>query len=323
MGSLSRWAVFITVFLCIYGSLHLYMLIKVRRAFHVEGWSYVLLLVALLYLMLAPIQARLMHHQSYELSAVMMSWIGYLWMGYLFIFICLSVPLDLYHLAMASLQQLRDTDWTHMMLARRQNVLLTATVAGGLMVYGAVAAYQVPLNHITLTSAKIPESMGRLRIVQISDLHLGTMTYPGRLGPILTAIRAAQPDILVSTGDLVDGPIRDGNTLAGLLKALPAPMGKFAVTGNHEFYLAPEGALQFTQAAGFTLLRGSAVPLNESIVVAGVDDPAGDGPNPDAAEVKAAGRAAARAVCHSAQTPTRVGASGWPALRPPAFRPHP
>jgi uncharacterized protein len=278
MGSLSRWAVFLAVFLCVYGSLHLYLLVKVRRAYHVEGWGHILLVMVLLFLMLTPIQARLLDVQGHALSALMMTWIGYLWMGYVFIFVCLAIPLDAYHSAAATLQQLFNADWTHIMLSRRQNMALTAAVTAGLMLYGAYAAFQVPVNHITLPSTKVPEAAGRVRIVQISDLHLGPMTYPGRLGPILNAIREARPDVLVSTGDLVDGPLRDGATVAGLLRALPAPMGKFAVIGNHEFYLGIQSATQFTQSAGFTLLRGESVQLADGIVLAGVDDPTGGRP---------------------------------------------
>ncbi|MCJ8499090.1 metallophosphoesterase [Desulfatitalea alkaliphila] len=286
MGDLSRWAVLIAVFLCIYGALHLYLLIKLRRSFYVEGWSYILLLLVLLFLMSAPVQARLMHHQGYELSALLMYWIGFLWMGNLLLFTCISIPIDLYHLTMATLQQLLNADWTHLMLARRQNVFLTAMLAGALMIYGAVAAYRVPLHHFTLTTAKLPHGMERLRIVHLADLHLGPMTYPGRLGPVLTAVRTAQPDLLVSTGDLVDGPLWNAHALAGQLKALPTPMGKFAVTGNFEFHNDIEGALQFTQSAGFVALRGTAVALNDTLVVAGVDDPAGNSGHGQMAEAR-------------------------------------
>ncbi len=281
MENVSRWAAFLFIFLCIYGSFHLYLLMKVKRAFYVEGWTYILIIAVLLFLLIAPLQARVLEGQGHTTLAWVLLWIGYVWMGLLFLFVCLGVPLDAYHLAICSLQQLFNTDWTHLMLARRQHVTLVAAAACALFVYGAYTAYQVQTRHHIVHSTKIPESVDRIRIVHISDLHVGPMTYPGRLNPILAAIRAAEPDILVSTGDLVDGTHPDLATIAGDLKALPATLGKFAVTGNHEFHVDTPAAVQFTQAAGFTLLHGSALEVAHNIVVAGMDGPAG-GPGADA-----------------------------------------
>jgi hypothetical protein len=280
------------------------------------------ILAIFLFLLLAPIQARVLEGQGYATLSWIILWIGFVWMGLLLLFVCLGIPLDAYHLSLGSLQQLFNADWTHLMLSRRQNVTLVAALAGGLFIYGAYAAYEVQVRHHILHSAKIPESTGRIRIVQISDLHVGPMTYPGRLNPVLSAIRAAEPDILVSTGDLVDGMHPDLSTIAAEFKNLPAPLGKFAVTGNHEFYRDIQSAAQFTQAAGFTLLRGSAMKIADHIIMAGVDDPAG-GPGADAAEARMLENLSEGSIRHPAQTPARGRARRWQAIRSSTFRAHP
>ncbi len=271
MGSLSRWVIFLAAFFCIYGSLHLYLLVKVRRALYLESWGYILLVVILLFLMTAPINARILT-ESYPIFSLALTWIGYLWMAYLFLFVCLAIPIDSYHLIISGLQQLFNVDWTNIVMLRRNSLALVAVGAGGVMIYGAYAAYQVGVEHISLSSPKISAADGRVRIVQISDLHLGPMLYPGRLNPILAAIRTAQPDILVSTGDLIDGKIRNEAKIARELNALPARIGKFAVSGNHETYHGIETAMAFTRAAGFKPLHDESVPLDRSIIVVGVDD---------------------------------------------------
>lgn len=275
MGSLFRWLIFLSVFLCLYGSLHLYVLIKVRRSLYLEGLGYILLLVVLAFLMLAPIQARLLQSGGHSLFGLLLTWIGYIWMGYIFLFVCLAIPMDLYHLVAGGLQQLLDKDLTDYMLMRRHNLMLVAAAAGALTVYGAFAAHFVGVRHVTVPCAKLPGPMERLRIVQISDLHLGPMLYPGRLDPIISAVNEAKPDVIVCTGDLIDGPLDDGAEVAQLLAALPAPMGKFAVLGNHEFYFGLPEAARFLEMAGFQLLRGAAAQPVEGIAIAGLDDPAG------------------------------------------------
>jgi predicted MPP superfamily phosphohydrolase len=116
--------------------------------------------------------------------------------------------------------------------------------------------------------------VGRLRIVQISDVHLGLIVREERLKRILAIVKEAHPDILVSTGDLVDGEICKLNNLSGLLAEIRPRYGKYAVTGNHEFYAGFEQARCFTEDAGFTLLRGDVVIPGGLITIAGVDDPA-------------------------------------------------
>ncbi len=275
MRSLLHWLVFLAVFLCLYGSLHLYVLIKVRRSLYLEGLSYILLVVVLAFLMFAPIQARFLQSQGHSLFGLLLTWIGYVWMGYIFLFVCIAIPVDLYHLIAGSLQQLLDADLTDYMLMRRHNLMLVAAAAGVLTVYGAFAAHFVGTRHVTVPCAKLPGTMERLRIVQISDLHLGPMLYPSRLDPIITAVDQAKPDILVCTGDLIDGPLEDGPAVSQLFAALHAPMGKFAVLGNHEFYLGLDKATPFIEMAGFQLLRGAGAQPAEGIAIAGIDDPAG------------------------------------------------
>jgi predicted MPP superfamily phosphohydrolase len=91
---------------------------------------------------------------------------------------------------------------------------------------------------------------------------------------ILAIVRAEKPDIFISTGDLVDAQINHLPGLVELLSKIEARHGKFAITGNHEYYAGLDKALAFTRACGFTLLRGTAASSGV-INIAGVDDPAG------------------------------------------------
>ena len=92
---------------------------------------------------------------------------------------------------------------------------------------------------------------------------------------MLKEVKAADPDILVSTGDLVDGQINDLPGLAELLREINPRYGKFAITGNHEFYAGLNHAMDFTERAGFTILRGEGITITGLINIVGVDDPAG------------------------------------------------
>lgn len=271
---MSRLIIFLSLYFCIYGAVHLYLLIKWRRAFYFQGMEYFLLFLVLTFLLLAPVNARILELQGYRLAAFLMTWTGFLWMGFVFIYVCLALPLDGYHLLLGFGQKLTSGDWTNLMLSRRQSVGLVVFLTCGLMIYGAISAHQIPVEKITIRTSRLPSKVARIRIVQISDVHLGPMLYPGRLAPIIAAIEKERPDILVCTGDLIDGPLLSPGTTAADFFSLPAPMGKYAVTGNHEYYYGIEKASAFIGEAGFTLLNDRSVPVGEHVVICGVNDPA-------------------------------------------------
>lgn len=272
---MSRLILLLSLYFCIYGSVHLYVLIKLRRAFYLHGISYGFLFVLLFFLMVAPIQARMLEAQGHLIWAIVSAWTGYVWMGFLFIAICLSLPLDGYHLLIGLGQRLMQQNWAHLMLSRRQCVGLAALASLGIMVYGAFEAYHLRIEKITLTTAKLPAKAKSVRIVQISDLHLGLMYYPGRLQPVVSAVDTLKPDVLVSTGDLVDGRTPSTELLTTKLRALKAPLGKFAVTGNHEFYMGLENSKRFIEKAGFQLLRNESINTGKHLSITGIDDPTG------------------------------------------------
>jgi predicted MPP superfamily phosphohydrolase len=142
-------------------------------------------------------------------------------------------------------------------------------------IYSSFEAKNIKIERVTIRSPKIPESAGKLRIVQISDVHLGLIVRKERLKRILKEVKAAEPDLLVSTGDLVDGQINGLPGLAELLREINPRYGKFAITGNHEFYAGLKQAMDFTEKAGFTILRGEGLTIAGLFNIAGVDDPAG------------------------------------------------
>jgi predicted MPP superfamily phosphohydrolase len=161
-----------------------------------------------------------------------------------------------------------------MEIPARLSVHIPLILAVLISVYGYFEAKDIRLERVSIKTSKLPPEMERLRIVQISDVHLGLIVRQKRLRLILDKVKEARPDILVSTGDLVDGEINALPGLAEILRGINAPLGKYAIMGNHEYFAGAERAREFTELAGFTLLRGKAVsagPIN----IAGVDDPSG------------------------------------------------
>jgi predicted MPP superfamily phosphohydrolase len=165
-------------------------------------------------------------------------------------------------------------DFLDFSLSTRSSFLIASSCAVCIAVYGYFDALQIRTERTVIESPKIPAEIGRIRLVQISDVHLGLIVRERRLQRIIGEINKANPDLLVSTGDLVDGQINDLSGLVEGLRQIKPRYGKFAVTGNHEYYAGIDQALDFTRKAGFTVLEGEATEA-AGITIAGVNDPAG------------------------------------------------
>ena len=83
------------------------------------------------------------------------------------------------------------------------------------------------------------------------------------------------PNVIVSTGDMTDASPERLAEDVRMLAEVRAPLGKFAIFGNHEFYNGIDNSTRFHEAAGFVLLRQQAVEPDSHLRIVGVDDPAG------------------------------------------------
>ncbi len=265
---------FLATFFFIYGSLHLYVFIRARSALRFGAGPGTVLGLFMSLMVFVPIMVRQLERLGMEVIAMIMSYIGYLWMGILFIFISWSLLIDIYRLAVWLCGRVFRLEISRIMPSARLSFFLPAVFALAIGVYGYFEASTVRTEHLIIKTAKIPKENNRFRIVQISDVHLGLIVGEARVRNIIEEIRAADPDILVATGDLVDGQLDGLNGLSELLKGIDTPYGKFAIPGNHEYYAGFEQSAAFIRESGFRLLDGEAVTLPGLINIAGVDDPA-------------------------------------------------
>ncbi len=262
---------FITFFLA-YGGMHLYAFLRARTAVHFGSTSGMVVALFMFVMLVAPILIRQAERQGLEQFARTLSFVGYTWLGILFLFSSSSLCLDLYRLLIRAAEVVRGADFASLKPSAGVLFYLPLIVSLFIAAYGYGEARNIRTERIILRTPKIPEAIGRVRIVQISDVHLGLIIREERLRRVLQAVKDANPDIVVSTGDLIDGQINGMNGLAEMLDGLNPPYGKYAITGNHEFYAGLEQALAFTEKSGFRVLRDQAVTVDGVLNIAGVDD---------------------------------------------------
>lgn len=262
---------FLLVYLTVYSLAHAYAFSRIKKAFPLGRKGRIGSILFMAVMIAAPVVVRLAEQRGFEAGARALSYAGYTWMGLLFLFVVLTGVVDIIHWTILKAKTKARQQPARVWITPRRLMTIQMLLVPAIYGYGLFEAADIRLEQVVISSPKIPASPGRIRIVQISDVHLGLIVRERRLKPILARIQEAHPDILVSTGDLVDGQLNHLTEEATLLAALKPALGKFAITGNHEFYAGLQNALDFTRQSGFTILRQQGISTG-GINFVGVDD---------------------------------------------------
>ena len=130
-------------------------------------------------------------------------------------------------------------------------------------------------------------ALSGLRAAHLSDIHAGPFLGRRESRLLLEKVKAAEPEIVFFTGDLIAQGDGDLELLSPLLEGLDPPLGAFAVTGNHEhFHGDPATFTERLSSLGVRVLRNQGVRVERgrsSLWVCGVDDPGEGRPDLEAA----------------------------------------
>ena len=113
-----------------------------------------------------------------------------------------------------------------------------------------------------------------LRMVFLSDLHLGVQKSSSRLKSLIALIEEQEPDLIIFGGDLVNDHLEWLEDEASQLRNLRVPLGKFGVLGNHEFYPGIKKSLELFRLSEIEILDDAKQRLeNLNLTLVGVTDP--------------------------------------------------
>jgi len=174
----------------------------------------------------------------------------------------------------------------------RREFVRSAGAAGLAALMAGVAPFQHPRYfEVTSHERRLPGLARPLTVAFLTDLHLGPYLGEDALVRWVDAALRAEPDLVLLGGDLVDRSYRgDLSELARHLPRLRAPLGVYAVLGNHDHarLRRVEPLAELLAAAGVTLLANAAARVRDDLVLAGIDDLRVGRPDLDAALAHAA-----------------------------------
>jgi len=264
--------IFLLIYFGIYGSMHAYFFWKTVQALQPQGWWLLLLTGFLLLMLNGPILVRALERNDQILGATAMAWVSYTWMAILLWFLSMGILRDLWNTGMRAASLITHESY-RLILPPKPAYIIIIVLISAATVLGFFEARDLKTERITIRTQLLPPGSKPVKVAQISDVHLGIIEGQKRIDQITSILFDEKPDLLLCTGDFMDGAIPHLNHMSAYFAAINPPLGKFAVTGNHEFYAGLKESLAFLKDAGFTVLRGEAVTTGP-VRVAGVDFPA-------------------------------------------------
>lgn len=263
MGATGRFALFLGLVLSVWSLFHVYVYL---RAFSIPALARSMPPLArasvFLFLCLTYPAGRLLARWAPGPLASVVERAGAVWMGGLFLAVAMLLLADV----VTGFGRL----WPSAAVPARTAALAAAALLSAAALVQDARGPRVVRHEVKVAS--LPGGRTELKIVQLSDLHLGTLLGERWLSRRVAEVDALRPDLVVVTGDLVDAEVGPVEPLVPELKKLSAPLGVWGVTGNHEYYAGLERSVALYEAAGIRTLRDSWREAAPGLVLAGVDD---------------------------------------------------
>ena len=271
-----RYVLFFLIASLIMGSAHRYVWARlVRDAALPSPWGRVATIGIVVLFVLLMAGFALFRFLPRAVASPFM-WIAYTWLGVLFFLVMALGVTDLARVITLRVQgagTLADPE-------RRQAISrmfagAAALLGLGTSAVGLVSALSpVAVKRVRVAIDRLSQRASGMRIVQITDVHVGPTIGKDFIEDIVARINALRPDVVAITGDLVDGSVEELAEHVAPLAKLEAKHGVYFVTGNHEYYSGVEDWIAHLGKLGVRVLRNEHVRIGgeDGFDLAGIDD---------------------------------------------------
>ncbi|MCX5852157.1 MAG: metallophosphoesterase [Deltaproteobacteria bacterium] len=206
--------------------------------------------------------ARIFAHGSTGTIAEVLELLGMNWMGMLFLFSISLLAIELV------------TGFGQLLPRLSPSLRGGALIAGGILsVIALVQGMRPPVVHdYEVRLHSLPAEMDGTVLIAMSDLHLGSLLDEQWLAARVAQVQEQRPDLVVLLGDIFEGHGQPQGEFLPILHHLSAPLGVWAVAGNHEFYGGLGASMSLISEAGFEVLHNRWTEIKPGFILAGIDD---------------------------------------------------
>lgn len=258
LTALIRFGFMILFFSASFFLLHIYPWKKLNKAFSIPVLykKALLLSIFLGYIFVIIV----MSNNTPSIWFTIFSHVIYSWITFLFIFtVCLAVYDVFRYLSKRK-------------VSSKISFFIPLTISAAIILYAGYEAADIKVETLEITTNKLPENIKKLRIALISDIHFSQVAGVSKAEDVRDIVNSLNADVLLFSGDFLDRGIREPEKIKEIMSSIKMPLGKYAVTGNHEFYVGEKEAVKFIKDSGFTLIRNKALKVGDLLNIVGIDD---------------------------------------------------
>ena len=266
--------IFISVVVTILGLLHWFLYSRLVSALEITTpailWP---LRIAAAFLAVSYILVRILEQRFPGALAHALDWVASVWVGMMWQFLWITFLFFLVKVVLVVTGQWGNFALeTHQLLGRYSFFAVTALVVliTGYGVYKATGPAR--LVEVDVPVKNFRPEWRDFKIAMIADFHASNTNGEKRIAMWCEQITALKPDVVLVPGDVIDTPAKQIQEVANGFRKLVAPMGVFSTTGNHEYYVGLQGAVDLMQHGGFKVLMNEHVSLPNGITIVGMED---------------------------------------------------
>lgn len=266
--------IFFTIVMVLYALLNYYI---IRRGLPVFGshqvlkntWIWGIILLAASF-----VAGRFLERVAINQLSASLIWIGSFWLGIMAYLVLQLVVIDIVRGLDSLFHFLPESIFINPLKTIRITALCLGIITVTVVIAGYINARNPKVTRLTIHIDKPSGDLKNLTIAAFSDLHLGTITGQKYLGRIIGIIDELKPDIILIPGDIIDEDIAPviKNNSGELLKKLHAPLGVYAVTGNHEYIGGVDKAKAYLKEHQINVLNDTTILIANSFYLAGRED---------------------------------------------------
>jgi uncharacterized protein len=266
--------IFYSIVLTIYGLVNYYIYARGMQA--LPAGSVIKTIFPYLFWILVATYVAGRTLEKYYLSTAsdVLVWIGSFWLAAMLYFFLTVVIVDLLRLVNYLIPFFPAFITDHYQKFKLFLFLGVASVVVITIIAGHINTLYPVVRKLNIHIAKEANGLKELNVVMMSDIHLGTLIGNGQLEKIIDKVHNLNPDIILLAGDVLDEDLEPvlRQNIGQTLQRLDAPMGVFAVMGNHEYIGGAEAAYKYLSSHGLKLIRDSVVKVNDSFYLIGRED---------------------------------------------------
>ncbi|MEV6277755.1 metallophosphoesterase [Nocardia sp. NPDC051832] len=154
-------------------------------------------------------------------------------------------------------------------------------VSAALVGYGVYEARRVPrVRTVEVPIRGLGAGLDGLRLVVVTDTHFAALNRLRWSERVVEVVNSLQPDIACHAGDLADGSVAKRHPQVDPLGKVEAPLGRFYITGNHEYFGDAQGWIDHMASLGWQPMHNQHEIVTrggDRLILAGIDDPTGVG----------------------------------------------